>query len=166
MVTKAWQDKVCGCGRKFRTGNGSSQCYDCHLLRISGGRAPEEGDFNSAHLAAGDWDERQEREFQRELRNVELGLPSDYTGPDPYDPEDDDDEDDDRGDPYEDYEEPGGQSLIVASHCPYCDYVTYNDMWIADGSDLDAVAEKERLEQEAEHNRQSPNCPGELMFSS
>lgn len=54
--------------------------------------APEEGDFNSAHLAAGDMSDEQEHQFRLELRNVELGLPSDYRGPTPYDPDEDDPE--------------------------------------------------------------------------
>lgn len=65
------------CDTEFRTNNGSKVCYDCHLRRITGGLAPEEGDFNSAHLAAGDWDETQRRQFQRSLRAVELGISED-----------------------------------------------------------------------------------------
>lgn len=62
------------CGTEFRTNNKSEQCYTCHLHRITGGMAPEEGDFNSAHLAAGDWDEAQMTRFRLSLQRVELGM--------------------------------------------------------------------------------------------
>lgn len=80
--------KCLQCEREFQTSNGSEKCYHCWLEYYSGGMAPEEGDFNSAHLAAGDMTDEQEREFRYELLNVELGLPSDYRGAVPvlYDP--------------------------------------------------------------------------------
>lgn len=67
---KVWKVKSCTkCSKQFRTSNDSDSCYDCHLRRITGGMAPEEGDFNSAHLAAGDWTEQEEAQFQSELRD-------------------------------------------------------------------------------------------------
>ncbi|MBI2087038.1 MAG: hypothetical protein HYT69_02600 [Candidatus Zambryskibacteria bacterium] len=48
-------------------------CYACALERITGGHAPEEGDFNSAHLISGEISDKDLGYLMEDLRNVELG---------------------------------------------------------------------------------------------
>lgn len=48
-------------------------CYACALERITGGHAPEEGDFNSAHLISGEISDTDLGYLMEDLRNVELG---------------------------------------------------------------------------------------------
>ncbi len=53
--------------------NSRSICYACALEGITKGRAPEEGDFNSAHLISGEMSDRDLGYLLDDLRNVELG---------------------------------------------------------------------------------------------
>jgi hypothetical protein len=48
-------------------------CYACALEEITGGHAPEEGDFNSAHLISGEISDKDLGYLMEDLRNVELG---------------------------------------------------------------------------------------------
>lgn len=47
------------------------ECYNCALKRITGGSAPEEGDFNSARIVSGEMSEKEWRLLQAELRDVD-----------------------------------------------------------------------------------------------
>jgi len=73
-------------GRRSRT-----ICFDCALAEITGGRAPEEGDFNSARLVSGEISDQDLQYLDEDLRAVEEGRsisePSDDdTDPDWQDP--------------------------------------------------------------------------------
>jgi hypothetical protein len=48
-------------------------CYSCTLNRLTGGRFPEEGDFNSARLISGEISDRELSWLMAELRAVETG---------------------------------------------------------------------------------------------
>lgn len=48
-------------------------CYACALERITGGHAPEEGDFNSAHFISCEISNTDLGYLMEDLRNVELG---------------------------------------------------------------------------------------------
>jgi hypothetical protein len=48
-------------------------CYACALERITGGHAPEEGDFNSAHLISGEISDTDLGYLMEDLRYVEEG---------------------------------------------------------------------------------------------
>lgn len=55
------------------------ECYNCALKRITGGSAPEEGDFNSARIVSGEMSETEWRLLQAELRDVDhAGKEDDY----------------------------------------------------------------------------------------
>lgn len=166
MVTKTWQEKVCQCGNKFRTHNGSEQCYSCHLERITGGMAPEEGEYNSAHLAAGDWDEAREHDFQRELWAVELGMSYDERpGVEAIDWSDEDDEIDDFDDMDEDDFDPFAldERFIISSVCNTCGFWDYDDVFVAPG-DTDTIVQKKQR-QTVRHKEINSYCDGELIFS-
>ena len=67
--------KVCGeCGITFRTSNDLSKCYNCTLVNITRGVAPEEGDFNSAGIISGTLPKQERRYLQSDLESVELGM--------------------------------------------------------------------------------------------
>ncbi len=73
-MAKAFVEKTCSkCGKTFRTANNNGKCYNCTLDEITGGYAPEEGDYNSARIISGEITEAEFRELQQELGAVELG---------------------------------------------------------------------------------------------
>lgn len=73
-MAKAFVEKTCSkCGKTFRTNNNSEKCYNCTLDGITGGYAPEEGDYNSAKIMSGEITEQEFRRLQQELGAVELG---------------------------------------------------------------------------------------------
>ncbi|MDR3547734.1 MAG: hypothetical protein P4M11_05630 [Candidatus Pacebacteria bacterium] len=45
-------------------------CYACALEQLIGRRAPEEGDFNSAHLISGEMSDKEWRWFQEDMGMV------------------------------------------------------------------------------------------------
>jgi len=51
----------------------SERCYSCVLDSLTGGRAPEEGDFNSARLVSGEMSDKEWQWLQEDLRAVETG---------------------------------------------------------------------------------------------
>lgn len=51
----------------------NERCYGCVLDSLTGGRPPEEGDFNSARLASGEMSDKEWRWLQEDLRAVETG---------------------------------------------------------------------------------------------
>jgi hypothetical protein len=65
--------KVCGCGKSFKTSNGSDKCYNCTLEDITHGNPPEEGDFNTAHIVSGTLTETERRYLQQDLESIENG---------------------------------------------------------------------------------------------
>ena len=70
------------CGKKFQTSrSGNPRCYDCALAEITGGSAPEEGDFNSAAIVSGTLSDEERAFLLADLKSVEAGW-------DQYDPED------------------------------------------------------------------------------
>jgi|GEM_PF-1694127 len=66
IVCKKQYEKTVG-------GNSRSICYDCALEEITGGHAPEEGDFNSAKLISGEISNIDLEYLMKNLRSVELG---------------------------------------------------------------------------------------------
>jgi len=73
-MAKVFVDKICTkCGKPFRTNNNSDKCYDCTLEELTGGIAPEEGDFNTARITSGTMNDQEYRNLQRDLKSVELG---------------------------------------------------------------------------------------------
>jgi hypothetical protein len=48
-------------------------CYSCTLASLTGGRAPEEGDFNSASLISGEISDKELGWLMEDLRAVETG---------------------------------------------------------------------------------------------
>jgi hypothetical protein len=65
--------KVCGCGKAFKTSNGSDKCYECTLEDITHGNPPEEGDFNTALIVSGTMTETERGYLQSDLESVENG---------------------------------------------------------------------------------------------
>ncbi len=78
--------KCCVCGKNFdfnpnvnsnlasAVGRDSEKsCYSCTLARLTGGRVPEEGDFNSAHLISGEISDKELNWLMEDLRAVETG---------------------------------------------------------------------------------------------
>lgn len=68
----------CGkCNKQFEALDDTSTeepiCYGCALDSITGGRAPEEGDFNSARITSGEMSEKEWNWLQEDLRAVEQG---------------------------------------------------------------------------------------------
>lgn len=62
------------CAKKFETRKSDAEtCYGCALKRITGGHAPEEGDFNTARLVSGTMTEEEERWLRSDLEAVEGG---------------------------------------------------------------------------------------------
>lgn len=53
--------------------NSTDICYACALERITGGYAPEEGDFNSTHLISGEISDKELGYLMEDLRAVEEG---------------------------------------------------------------------------------------------
>lgn len=62
------------------------RCYSCALDYVTGGRAPEESDFNTAHLISGEMSDKEWRWLQEDFRAVESGRRSVW---EPMDSEDD-----------------------------------------------------------------------------
>ena len=63
-----------GCSKEFKTRKSDGKiCYDCALQRITGGSAPEEGDFNTARLVSGTMTEEEEGWLRSDLEAVEGG---------------------------------------------------------------------------------------------
>ncbi len=56
-------------------------CYGCSLQSITGGQAPEEGDFNTARVSSGEMSEEERRLLQEDLRSVDAAA----CAPDPDD---------------------------------------------------------------------------------
>lgn len=48
-------------------------CYSCALASLTGGRAPEEGDFNSASLISGEISDKELNWLMEDLRAAESG---------------------------------------------------------------------------------------------
>ena len=81
------QTQTCGtCGKSFERNekvgsnlaealgrNSRSICYACALDEITRGRAPEEGDFNSALLISGEISDKDLRWLMEDLQAVEQG---------------------------------------------------------------------------------------------
>ncbi len=69
--------KVCGtCRVPFNSlfeETGRSICYGCALQEFTGGKPPEEGDFNSARLVSGEMTEKEWKWLQEDLRAAEEG---------------------------------------------------------------------------------------------
>ena len=68
----------CGkCNKQFETLDDTNTenpiCYGCALDSITGGRAPEEGDFNSTRIISGEMSEKEWNWLQEDLRAVEQG---------------------------------------------------------------------------------------------
>lgn len=68
----------CGtCNKQFEALDDTSTeepiCYGCALDSITGGRAPEEGDFNSARITSGEMSEKEWKWLQEDLRAAETG---------------------------------------------------------------------------------------------
>ncbi|HEY4489922.1 MAG TPA: hypothetical protein VJC12_01550 [Candidatus Paceibacterota bacterium] len=66
------------CGKTFERNSqfgptDSPICYSCTLNEFTGGRAPEEGDFNSASLTSGEISDKELKWLQEDLRAVEQG---------------------------------------------------------------------------------------------
>lgn len=60
------------CSRTFETKKSeATTCYDCCLERLTGDRAPEEGDFNTARISSGQMTEQQERWLREDLESVD-----------------------------------------------------------------------------------------------
>lgn len=72
MAPKVFVEKVCGCGKTFRTSNDSDKCYDCTLEDITQGNPPEEGDFNTAGIVSGTLTDQERSYLQQDLESVEL----------------------------------------------------------------------------------------------
>ena len=51
----------------------SPECYACALTSLTGGRAPEEGDLNSARLISGEISDKELGWLMEDLRAVESG---------------------------------------------------------------------------------------------
>lgn len=65
--------RVCGtCKKEFESYNEDAEiCYGCALERITGGHAPEEGDFNTAAIVSGKWSPKEWREFQDDMNSID-----------------------------------------------------------------------------------------------
>ena len=64
------------CGKNFKSSKEKSselKCYECELDLITGGRAPEEGDFNTAKITSGTLTSEEEKWLMDDLRAVEAG---------------------------------------------------------------------------------------------
>lgn len=60
------------CSKEFQTSKVDGDiCYDCALLRVTGGSLPEEGDFNTARIVSGEMTEKQWRWLQEDLKSIE-----------------------------------------------------------------------------------------------
>ena len=51
----------------------NERCYSCALDYVTGGRAPEESDFNTAHLISGQMSDKEWRWLQEDFRSLETG---------------------------------------------------------------------------------------------
>jgi len=68
------EKKTCTCcGNEFQTRNESDLCYSCTLQSLTGGRAPEEGDFNTAKIQSGTMTDEEIGYLQKDLESVEEG---------------------------------------------------------------------------------------------
>lgn len=60
------------CGKNFRSQNkNSTTCYGCALTQLTGNKAPEEGDINSALLISGEMSDRDARQLQEDLESID-----------------------------------------------------------------------------------------------
>lgn len=66
-------EKVSGTMAEALGRNSRSICYGCALMEFTGGRTPEEGDFNSARLVSGEISDNELRWLMEDLRAVEQG---------------------------------------------------------------------------------------------
>jgi hypothetical protein len=82
--------KTCiGCGEQFETSNDSDKCRSCTLNDLTGGLAPEEGDFNTAAIQSGTMSAQERRWLQQDLESVEVQDPfEDWEEDDPFDDDD------------------------------------------------------------------------------
>ena len=92
--------------------NSRSICYACALEEITHGHAPEEGDFNSAHLISGEISNTDLGYLMEDLRNVELGR-STF---EPYE----EDSDENWVDPAWCYTCNKDTAFCTCIHCPKC----------------------------------------------
>jgi hypothetical protein len=68
------EEKRCTrCGKGFETRNDSDLCYSCTLHDLTGGLAPEEGDFNTAKIQSGTMTDEEFGYLQEDLTAVEEG---------------------------------------------------------------------------------------------
>ncbi len=78
------------CGKCFRSQKiDSTICYDCALKHFTGGRPPEESDFNSASLCSGEMTDEEVRWLQQDLESVEHDDSAHCDYPERYDDDDD-----------------------------------------------------------------------------
>jgi len=71
-MTLIFVSKICkGCDELFSTSNDSDKCFNCTLLELTQGMAPEEGDFNTAAITSGTMSEQDRRNLQKDLESVE-----------------------------------------------------------------------------------------------
>jgi hypothetical protein len=68
--------RICeACKTEFQTRKEKAEkCYRCHLKEITGGTAPEEGDFNTAMILSGQMSEQEESWLQEDLESVDHSL--------------------------------------------------------------------------------------------
>ncbi len=64
------------CGKTFERNSqfghtDSPICYGCALNEFTGGRAPEEGDFNSAYLTSGEISDKELKWLQEDMESVD-----------------------------------------------------------------------------------------------
>jgi ribosome-binding protein aMBF1 (putative translation factor) len=62
-------------------------CYDCALEFITGGTAPEEGDFNTASIRSGEMSDEERRILYEDLRKVDWAACQPDAEDDPRDEE-------------------------------------------------------------------------------
>jgi len=68
------KEKTCmRCNKEFQTRNDSELCYPCTLHSLTGGIAPEEGDFNTAKIQSGTMTDEEFAFLQEDMASVEEG---------------------------------------------------------------------------------------------
>ena len=66
------QNEKVSSGMAHAVGRDSKKiCYNCALASLTGGRAPEEGDFNSAHLISGEISDKELGWLMDDLESVD-----------------------------------------------------------------------------------------------
>ncbi len=73
MTPKVFVEKICGCGKTFKTSNNSEKCYDCTLKDFTNSNPPEEGDFYTAGIVSGTLTDQERYDMQQDLERIELG---------------------------------------------------------------------------------------------